>query len=126
MTYRELDESASRLAHHLAAAGVGPETVTGVHLERGVDLIAAILAIMKAGGGYGPRATLAHRRAARLAYPVARPGLGPQHRGSPFLRSLGAAPIARERYLTLLERPAEPIPLPARSLPADRLLPAWP
>jgi amino acid adenylation domain-containing protein/thioester reductase-like protein len=54
MTYRELDESAGRLAHHLAAVGVGPETVTGVHLERGVDLITAILAIMKAGGGYLP------------------------------------------------------------------------
>ena len=54
MTYRELDESASRLAHYLAAVGVGPETVTGVHLERGVDLITAILAIMKAGGGYLP------------------------------------------------------------------------
>ena len=54
MTYRELDESASRLAHYLAAAGVGQETVTGVHLERGIDLITAILAIMKAGGGYLP------------------------------------------------------------------------
>jgi amino acid adenylation domain-containing protein/thioester reductase-like protein len=54
MTYRELDESASRLAHYLAGAGVGPETVTGVHLERGVDLITAILAIMRAGGGYLP------------------------------------------------------------------------
>ncbi len=54
MTYRQLDESASRLAHYLASVGVGPETVTGVHLERGVDLITAILAIMKAGGGYLP------------------------------------------------------------------------
>jgi amino acid adenylation domain-containing protein/thioester reductase-like protein len=54
VTYRALDESAGRLAHYLAAAGVGPETVTGVHLERGVDLITAILAIMKAGGGYLP------------------------------------------------------------------------
>ncbi|MGH3212461.1 MAG: amino acid adenylation domain-containing protein [Trebonia sp.] len=54
LTYRELDESAGRLAHYLAAAGVGPETVTGVHLERGIDLITAILAIMKAGGGYLP------------------------------------------------------------------------
>jgi leucyl/phenylalanyl-tRNA--protein transferase len=43
---------------------------------------------------------------------------------SPFLRSLGAAPISRERYLALLDRPAEPIPLPTGSLPADRLLPA--
>jgi leucyl/phenylalanyl-tRNA---protein transferase len=42
---------------------------------------------------------------------------------SPFLRSLGAAPIARERYLALLDRgPAVPIPLPTCSLPADRLL----
>ena len=54
VTYRELDESSSRLAHCLAEAGVGQETVAGVHLERGVDLIRAILAIMKAGGGYLP------------------------------------------------------------------------
>jgi len=42
---------------------------------------------------------------------------------SPFLRSLGASPIARERYLELLGRPAEPIALPTCSLPALRLLP---
>jgi len=54
MTYRELDESAGRLACYLGRAGVGPETVTGVHLERGTDLITAILAIMRAGGGYLP------------------------------------------------------------------------
>jgi amino acid adenylation domain-containing protein/thioester reductase-like protein len=54
VTYSDLDRSASRLAHYLAGIGVGPETVTGVHLERGVDLIRAILAIMKAGGGYLP------------------------------------------------------------------------
>ncbi|HVT70462.1 MAG TPA: amino acid adenylation domain-containing protein, partial [Trebonia sp.] len=54
VTYRELDESSNRLARYLAGNGVGPETVTGVHLERGVDLIRAMLAIMKAGGGYLP------------------------------------------------------------------------
>jgi leucyl/phenylalanyl-tRNA--protein transferase len=43
---------------------------------------------------------------------------------SPFLRSLGAVPMRRERYLALLDRPAQPIPLPARRLPARRLLPA--
>jgi len=43
---------------------------------------------------------------------------------SPFLRLLGAVPIARERYLALLgERPEEPIPLPTAPLPAGRLLP---
>jgi leucyl/phenylalanyl-tRNA--protein transferase len=42
---------------------------------------------------------------------------------SPFLRSLGAAPVARARYLALLGHPADPVPLPGRSLPAGRLLP---
>jgi leucyl/phenylalanyl-tRNA---protein transferase len=41
---------------------------------------------------------------------------------SPFLRSLGAEPLARDRYLALLDRPAEQVPLPTHSLPAQRLL----
>jgi leucyl/phenylalanyl-tRNA--protein transferase len=45
---------------------------------------------------------------------------------TPFLRSLGAVPIARERYLALLDHPAKRIPLPACSLPAGRLLPPQP
>jgi amino acid adenylation domain-containing protein/thioester reductase-like protein len=54
VTYRELEESANRLAHYLAEIGAGPEQVIGVCLERGIDLIRAILAIMKAGCGYLP------------------------------------------------------------------------
>ncbi len=45
---------------------------------------------------------------------------------SPFLRSLGAVPMERERYLALLDGPAEPVPLPTGRLPAQRLLPARP
>ena len=41
---------------------------------------------------------------------------------SPLLRSLGARPMPRERYLELLGGPAGPVPLPAGSLPARRLL----
>jgi amino acid adenylation domain-containing protein/thioester reductase-like protein len=54
VTYRELDTSANQLAHYLRDIGVGRETVVGVHLERGIEVIRAILAIMKAGGGYLP------------------------------------------------------------------------
>jgi leucyl/phenylalanyl-tRNA---protein transferase len=42
----------------------------------------------------------------------------------PLLRSLGAVPMPRERYLALLDRPLEPLSLPTSRLPAERLLPA--
>jgi amino acid adenylation domain-containing protein/thioester reductase-like protein len=54
VSYRELDSSANRLAHYLGEVGAGPEAMIGVYLERGIDLIRAILAIMKAGAGYLP------------------------------------------------------------------------
>jgi amino acid adenylation domain-containing protein/thioester reductase-like protein len=53
-TYGELDESANRLAHYLADAGAAPEELIGVYLDRGIDLIRAILAIMKSGAAYLP------------------------------------------------------------------------
>ncbi len=48
LTYRELDQRANRLAHHLPAAAVG------VLLERGVEWVVAVIAILKAGGAYLP------------------------------------------------------------------------
>ena len=54
LTYRELDQSANRLAHYLWELGAGPETLIGVYLERGVEAIRSLLAIMKAGCGYLP------------------------------------------------------------------------
>ncbi|HEX4292371.1 MAG TPA: leucyl/phenylalanyl-tRNA--protein transferase [Trebonia sp.] len=44
----------------------------------------------------------------------------------PLLRSLGAVPMPRQRYLQLLDRPAEPVSLPSGRLPAERLLPVPP
>ncbi|WP_416987057.1 amino acid adenylation domain-containing protein, partial [Streptomyces sp. T028] len=52
MTYGELDERASRLAGVLVGRGVGPESVVAVVLERSVDLVVALLAVLKAGGAY--------------------------------------------------------------------------
>ncbi|HEX8145820.1 MAG TPA: amino acid adenylation domain-containing protein, partial [Pyrinomonadaceae bacterium] len=54
VTYAELNRRANRLAHHLRARGVGAETLVGVCVERSPEMIAAALAVLKAGGAYLP------------------------------------------------------------------------
>ncbi|MET0625827.1 MAG: amino acid adenylation domain-containing protein, partial [Pyrinomonadaceae bacterium] len=54
VTYAELNERANRLAHHLRSAGVGPESLVGVLMERSVEMLVALLATLKAGGAYVP------------------------------------------------------------------------
>ncbi len=54
LTYRELDERTNRLAHRLRGLGVGHEVPVAVLMERSVDVVVAILAIVKTGGFYLP------------------------------------------------------------------------
>src|SRR5687768_704929 len=54
MSYRELNERANQLAHYLIAAGVGPEVLVAVLMERSVELVVSLLAVLKAGGAYIP------------------------------------------------------------------------
>lgn len=54
LTYRELNEKANQLAHHLRTLGVGPEIPVGICMERSLELIVGLLGILKAGGTYVP------------------------------------------------------------------------
>jgi amino acid adenylation domain-containing protein len=54
LTYRELNGKANQLARALRAMGVSPGEAVGVCLERSVDMVPVLLAVMKAGGYYVP------------------------------------------------------------------------
>ncbi|HEV3289805.1 MAG TPA: AMP-binding protein, partial [Streptosporangiaceae bacterium] len=54
VSYEELGVRADRLAGYLAELGVGRASVVGVCLERGVDMVVALLAVLNAGGAYLP------------------------------------------------------------------------
>nr|QMN69934.1 PsoC [Pseudomonas putida]QMN69953.1 PsoC [Pseudomonas putida] len=54
LTYRQLNEQANRLAHHLIALGVKPDDRVAICVERGLSMVVGLLAILKAGGAYVP------------------------------------------------------------------------
>ncbi|TLQ42863.1 non-ribosomal peptide synthetase [Streptomyces marianii] len=73
LTYRELDERANRLAHHLTSLGTGPEDLVGICLERGAHAVVALLAVLKAGAAYVPLDP--DHPAERLAYMMGNAGV---------------------------------------------------
>nr|WP_225882120.1 non-ribosomal peptide synthetase [Streptomyces aureocirculatus] len=63
LTYAEVNARANRLAHTLAARGIGAEDVVALALPRTVEHVVSVLAVLKAGAAYVP---------VDPAYPVAR------------------------------------------------------
>lgn len=54
ITYRELNRRANHLAHRLRRLGAGPEILVAVCAGRSVELVVALVAILKAGAAYLP------------------------------------------------------------------------
>ncbi|MEW5926514.1 MAG: amino acid adenylation domain-containing protein [Gemmatimonadota bacterium] len=98
LTYAELDRRANRLAHALAALGVGPEVPVALCLERSPEMVAALLGVLKAGGAYVPLDP---------AYPVERLAQTLADCGAPVL-------VTEERHLAAFAGAA------ARALCLDR------
>ncbi|KAG0149583.1 hypothetical protein CROQUDRAFT_88921 [Cronartium quercuum f. sp. fusiforme G11] len=88
-TYQQIDEASNILAHHLLAGGIQPEEVVTIYSTRGVDLVVAILGILKAGATFSvidpaypnqrqkiylevsrPRGLIVLERAGRLSHEV--------------------------------------------------------
>ena len=53
-TYRQVNERANQLAHHLRSQGVGPNCLVGINLKSSLELIVGIFGVLKAGGAYMP------------------------------------------------------------------------
>jgi len=73
LTYGELDRRANRLARYVAARTGGPGKLVGVSVGRSVDMLVALLAVLKAGCAYVPLDRV--YPAARLRYMVEEAGV---------------------------------------------------
>ncbi|GDY50987.1 hypothetical protein SVIO_016100 [Streptomyces violaceusniger] len=92
VTYGELDQRANQLAHLLAGRGVGPETLVGLCVDRGVEMIVAILAILKLGAAYVPIDP--HHPRDRVQFVLADAGV--------------TVAVTQRRFTSLLETPEAP------------------
>ena len=54
LTYRQLNQRADQLANYLKTLGVGPESFVSICMDRSLEMMVAILGVLKAGGAYSP------------------------------------------------------------------------
>jgi len=54
LTYSQLNTKANQLAHYLRQRGVGPDVPVGICMDRSLEMMVGLVAILKAGGGYVP------------------------------------------------------------------------
>ncbi|WP_143659158.1 non-ribosomal peptide synthetase [Streptomyces sp. SA15] len=112
ISYQELNERANRLAHRLISRGIGAEQIVALYLPQSVDLVVALLAVLKSGAAYMPVDPDYPAERVRLLFGRAAPAL--------VLAKGDAGPTAAP----VLD-PAEHLPdLPAHDpTDTDRLLP---
>ncbi|MEK6278973.1 MAG: amino acid adenylation domain-containing protein [Acidobacteriota bacterium] len=54
ITFDQLNRRANQLAHRLRRAGIGPEAVVAIYMQRSVEIVIALLGVLKSGAAYLP------------------------------------------------------------------------
>src|SRR5438034_4863101 len=54
LTYRELNDRANQMAAHLGTFGVGPDHLVALYLEHSLEVVCAMLGVLKSGAAYVP------------------------------------------------------------------------
>ncbi|MDO7486036.1 AMP-binding protein [Peribacillus frigoritolerans] len=54
ITYRELNDKSNRLSHYLLSKGISKEERIGIYVNRSIDMVTGMLAVIKAGAAYVP------------------------------------------------------------------------
>ena len=127
LTYRALDERANRFAQLLRARGAGAGSLVGVCLGRGIELVPALLGVLKAGAAYVPLDPGFPQE--RLHYMARDAGL---HTVITEQRHAALAGLPRERQLrvdddatALAAAPSTPVEAPANDAGAAGDAPAY-
>lgn len=100
LSYRELDEQSHRVANYLIASGVAPGDRVGLCLDRSIEMIVAVVGILKSGAAYVPLDP---------AYPANRLAMMVEDAGLHCLlahaahAALFTAPIIWEKMITAIE-----------------------
>ncbi|NEQ47697.1 MAG: AMP-binding protein [Leptolyngbya sp. SIOISBB] len=92
LTYRQLNRHANQLAHILKAQGIRPETLVGIHLSRSVELMVALLGVLKAGGNLCAHRSQSACRTGALAADRCSSGAGGDVTGRDVSRNRGRCP----------------------------------
>ncbi|WP_139829761.1 non-ribosomal peptide synthetase, partial [Mycobacterium gastri] len=108
VSYRQLDESSTRLARVLIEAGVGPERAVGVAMDRCAELVVTWWAVVKAGGVYVP-VDAAHPVERIAAVLDTADAVCVLSCAAHSLAGAGARPVIRVDELDLSDRRADPI-----------------
>jgi amino acid adenylation domain-containing protein len=54
LTYRELNDRANQVAAYLGTSGVGPDQLVALYMEHSIEVVCAILGVLKTGAAYVP------------------------------------------------------------------------